>query len=42
MDITTNFYIQVVLCLITFTILYFLLQSTEKLKKELEKKPDKD
>ncbi|MGI9533867.1 MAG: hypothetical protein ACR2NW_02855 [Thermodesulfobacteriota bacterium] len=42
MDITVNFYIQAVLCIITFVAVFFLMQSTEKLKKELDKKADRD
>ena len=42
MDLTVNFYIQAVLCIITFTAIFFLMQSTQKLKKELDKKTDRD
>jgi len=38
MDIYTNFYIQVVLCIVTFIPIFFLMRSTDRLKNELEKK----
>ena len=42
MDITVNFYIQTALCIITFAAIFFLMQSTQKLKKELDKKAERD
>lgn len=38
MDINTNFYIQAVLCIVTFIPVYLLMKSTDRLKKELENK----
>jgi len=42
MDIAVVFYIQVILCIATFASIYYLMQSTHKLKKVLDKKSDKD
>jgi len=38
MNIYTIFYIQAVLCIITFIPIYFLIKSCDKLKSELQKK----
>lgn len=38
MDIYTNFYIQAVICIVTFIPIYLLMRSSEKLKKQLAHK----
>ena len=42
MDITLNFYIQAVLCIITFAAILFLMQSTQKLKNEIDIRAERD
>jgi len=38
MDIYTNFYLQAVLCIVTFIPIFFLIRSNNKLKIELDNK----
>lgn len=42
MDIYTNFYLQVVLCIVSFLPVYLLMKSGDRLKKKLEDKVKTD
>ena len=42
MDLAVNFYIQAVLCILTFVTIFLLIQSNNNLKKQIDKDTERD